>query len=96
MTEDCTGDSLWTNRASHSRNRDMRSVGGSLARNLAGVQKSGRQLRDLGRDVQQREGIQDLQPLAGCCRVPGTHFVEDKLRDIDVENRPEACPTSLV
>ena len=41
--------------AVHSRNRDMRSVGGSLARDLAGDRNSGRQFRNLGRDIQQRE-----------------------------------------
>jgi hypothetical protein len=64
--------------AVNSRNRDMRSVSGSPVWDFAGGQNAGRQLRNLGRDVQQREGLQDFQPLARRYKVSRASFIEDK------------------
>ena len=76
----------------NSRNRDIRSVSGRLAWDLAGGQNAGSQLRDLRRDIQQREGLQYLQTLARRYWVSGTSFVEDKLRDVDLEITPTLLP----
>jgi len=61
---------------------DMRSVGGSFARDFTGGQNSGRQFRHLGRDVQQWQILDDLEPLACCDGVSRAGFVNDKLRDV--------------
>lgn len=66
-------------------NRDVGGIGGGPARNSARGQEGCRQFRDLDRDVQQWQGLQDFQPFARCRGVSCARFVEDKLRDVDLE-----------
>ena len=71
---------------------DMRSVGGSFARDFTGGQNSRRQLRNLGRDVQQWQILDDLEPLTCCDGVSCAGFVNDKLRNVNLESVPSLFP----
>ena len=71
---------------------DVRRVGSGFARNFAGGQNTGRYVRHLRRDVQQRKILEHLQPFSRRTGVSGTYFVNDKLRDEKLESVPSRFP----
>ena len=52
----------------------------------------GREKSGLGRDVEYREAFEYPQPFRRCAGVSGTCFVDDKLRDANLERVPSFLP----
>jgi hypothetical protein len=83
-----TGESTFTSRT----HGDVRRVSGRLARNPAGGQNTGRYLRNLWRNVQQRKTLERTHPFPRRHGVSGACFVNHKLRNVKLESAPPLFP----
>ena len=79
----------------HCRDGYVCGVGRGFPGEYAGSQNPGREEPDFGRDVEHREVPDYLHPFARCTRVSGTCFIDDKLRNVDLERVPALLPPLL-
>lgn len=79
----------------HGRDGYVCGVGRGFPGEYAGSQNPGREEPDFGRDVEHREVLDYLNPFPRCARVSGACFIDDKLRDVNLERVPALLPPLL-
>jgi hypothetical protein len=79
----------------HGCDSNVCSVGRSLPGDNAGSQNPGRDQPDFGRDLEQCEVLDYFPSFTRCARVSSTCFIDDKLRDVNLERVPSSLPPLL-
>ena len=79
----------------HGRDGYVCGVGRGFPGQYAGSQNPRREEPDFGRDVEHRKVLDYLHPFPRCARVSGACFIDDKLRDVDLERVPALLPPLL-
>jgi hypothetical protein len=76
----------------HGREGNVCGVRRGFSGEYAGGQNAGCEKPRLCRDVEYREALHHAQPFPRSARVPGTGFVDDKLRDAPLERAASFLP----
>jgi hypothetical protein len=71
---------------------DVRGICSGPRRQGNSLDQGGGKVGDLGGDVQDRDACDERGPVLGSVRIPGENFVQDDLRDVEVEGGPTLAP----